>query len=348
MERASDTGFRARQEVLRLAIPSDGELHEPALRFLQSCGMPVERASARRYTAELGTVSGVVVLFQRVADISLKVEEGSADLGIVGLDRFAEFRHEDSDAITVLEDLRFGRCELVLAVPDAWIDVVSTADLADLSVEFREQGRELRVATKYPRLVERFLHARGINYFTLVPASGTLEVAPAMGYADFIADITSSGTTLRENRLKTVTDGTILASQACLVGNRRLLGEESVKLQRTKTILERIEGHLRAEDHYRVSANIHGESAEAVAAHVMQRREVAGVQGPTISPVLSGEVGWYAVTIVIHKERVLEAVEHLRLMGGNAISVTRPDYLFQRECEAYQGLLQHLRGHPHA
>jgi ATP phosphoribosyltransferase len=330
-------------KLLKLALPSDGELHEPTLRFLGGCGMPVERASARRYTARLGAVPGCVVLFQRAADITSKVEEGSADLGIMGLDRFMESRREGGDALLIVEDLRYGRCELVLAVPDVWVDVTSTVDLADLAVAFREKGRDLRIATKFPRLVQRFLYAKGINYFTLAESSGSLEVAPAMGFADIIADISSTGVTLRENHLKTLADGTILSSQACLIGNRRLLAQQASRLEVAREVLERLEAHLSAQDSCAITANVRGESPEAVATYVMRRRELAGIQGPTVAPVYGGEGGWYAVTVVVPRDAVLEAVEHFRRMGGNGITVAQPTYLFQPACSAYERLLAALR-----
>ncbi|MFN3975021.1 MAG: ATP phosphoribosyltransferase [Dehalococcoidia bacterium] len=328
---------------LRLAIPSDGELHEPTLQFLRSCGLPVERSSSRRYTAHLGGVHGVLALFQRTADIPLKVDDGTADLGIVGLDRFLEFHREGGPGAVLIEDLGYGKCELVVAVPDAWVDVTSTADLADLAMEFREQGRDLRIATKYPRLAQQFLVQKGINYFTIVPSSGTLEVAPAVGFADLIVDISSSGTTLRENRLKPLSDAVILSSQACLIGNLRRLKEDAQRLDLARLLMERMEAHLRARECFQITANLQGESAEAVATHVLRRRELAGVQGPTVAPVFSADGrGWYAVTILVPKESLMEAVEHLRLMGGNGITVSQPSYFFQETCQAYQRLLKAL------
>ncbi|MBI4336472.1 MAG: ATP phosphoribosyltransferase [Chloroflexi bacterium] len=337
------TGSGVRREPLRLAVPSDGQLYESTLGFFQSCGIPIERASSRRYTASLGGVPGVAVLFQRTADIPRDVDDGSADLGVVGMDRFLEYRREGGDAAVILDSLRFGRCDLVVAVPEPWIDVTTMADMADLAAELHAAGRELRVATKYPRLTRSFFTARGVNFFSLVQASGTLEVAPAMGFADAIVDISATGATLRENRLKTLEDGAILTSHACLVGNLRQLRSETPKLQITRAILERVEARLRAEGYYRITANIQGESPEAVAAHLLTRPEVAGVQGPTIAPVHSKEGGrWYAVTVLVGKERMLDAVEHLRRLGGNGITVMQPSYLFQTECEGYRRLVERL------
>jgi ATP phosphoribosyltransferase len=231
---------------LRLAIPSDGEMFEPTQRFLESCGLPVMRPNRRRYTASMPALEGVEVVFQRTADIPSRVEEGNADLGIVGLDRFHENRLEESDSFIMISNLGFGRCNLVIAVPEAWVDVTEMIDLANLSIEFRESGRNLRIATKYPRLVSRFLFKHGVNYFSLIPVSGTLEVAPSMGYADLIADITSSGITLKANQLKPVEDGEVLSSEAGLIGNRRRLRIDPKILSRSQEITRRIESYLKA------------------------------------------------------------------------------------------------------
>lgn len=331
--------------MLRLALPSNVEWQEPTLTFLESCGLPVERPDVRRYTAAIRSLPGANVLFQRVADIPLKVEEGRADLGIAGLDRYRESHREDGDGIILIEDLGFQRCELVIGVPDSWIDVSSLADLVDLSLEFREQGKQLRAATKYPRLVQQFFLARDLRNFTLVEAAGAMEAAPAMGYADIIADISSSGTTLRENRLKTLTDGTILTSQACLIANKRLVAQESGKLSLIKTILEFIEARLMANLYYNVTANLKGETAEEVAQNITSNPKVSGMQGPTIARVYSkGADGgsWYAATVVVERDKVMEVVEYLRRIGGNGITVSPMSYVFEDTCRSYQRLLSEI------
>ena len=328
---------------MRLAIPSDGELYESTLAFLRSSGVPVERSSPRRYTASIPTLSNTTVLFQRAGDISTKVEEGSADLGITGLDRFLETRGDGGESILIMEDLGFGRCELVVAVPDSWVDVTSMADLADLSMELRERGRELRVVTKYPRLVQRHLFGTGVNYFSLVQSSGTLEAAPAMGFADIIVDISSSGTTLRENRLKTLEDGSVLSSQACLIGNKRLLAQQPSMCLETKSLLEHLEGYLRARDYFSITANISGESPEEVAALVSKHPEIAGLKGPTISKVYTGnDDSWYAVSLVVPRNRLMEALDYMRHIGGGSISVYQVHYVFHDQCASYQALLRDL------
>ena len=321
---------------LRLVIPSDGELGEPTMRFLDSCGVKVSRPNSRRYTGSIPAIPGIDVLFQRTADITNKVEEGSADMGITGLDRLMEYRHDDDAVVAVMDDLEFGRCDYVLAVPESWLDVTSIDDLADLALEFHAHGHQLRIATKYPRLLRRYLFERGINHFSLVAVSGTLEAAPIAGYADLIADLSATGTTLRENRLKTVDGGTILSSQACLIANPITLADSPDDLRLAQSFTEMLEAHLRAEPYYRITANVQGRSAEDVSTMILARPDIAGIQGPTVARVFSvEEEDWYAVSLLIRKNRLLDVVEHLRECGGVDIAAAQLSYLFKGESQAF-------------
>jgi ATP phosphoribosyltransferase len=325
---------------LRLVLPSDGDLHEPTLNFLRDCGLGVRRPSARRYTAHVPAVPGVEVLFQRTADITQKVEEGSAELGITGLDRLLEYRNNEQRVVSLIEDLGYGRCDFVLAVPASWMDVTSVDDLADLALEFHEKGQQLRIATKYPRLLRSHLFSRGINYFTLVAASGTMEAAPAAGYADLIADLTATGTTLRENRLKTLEGGTILTSQACVIGNPQRLAASRQTLGLARSLMELMEAHLQAEPYFRLTANVKGGSPEEVSATILARPQVAGLRGPTVARVYNvQEEDWYSVSLLVRKNQLMEAVDHLRDCGGVDIAASQVSYLFKGQSKGYQNLL---------
>ncbi len=324
---------------LRIALPSDGELYDSTLAFMRDCGLTVSRPNSRRYTGTVPAIPGVEVLFQRTSDVASKVEEGSAELGVTGLDRVLEYRNDERKASVLIEDLEYGRCDFVLAVPDSWMDVTSLSDLADLALEFRQEGKQLRIATKYPRLLRGYLYERGINYFTLVPASGAMEAAPAAGYADLIADITATGTTLRENQLKQLDEGTILSSRSCLIANPVSLGTSGEALALARSIVELMEGHLRAEPFYRVTANVRAASAEEVSSTVLARTDLAGLQGPTVARVYNmEEQDWFNVSLLIKKDRLLEAVDHLRDCGAIDVAASQLSYLFDDHSEAYQAL----------
>ncbi len=328
---------------LQIALPSDGVLEKPSLEFFSACNLSVRRPSARGYTGLIPSLPGATVLFQRASEVTGKVEDGSAALGITGLDRYMEYRREDGDAIALIGDLGFGGCELVIASPSAWLDVTNMDDLADLALEFRQEGRQLRIATKYPRLVRRFLLDREINHFSLVMTSGAVEAAPGAGYADLVADISGTGTTLRENRLRPLDDGTVLVSQACIIGNRRLIGRSPRSLSGVKAVLELMEAYLQARWHYRVSANVRAESEEALASKILERPELAGLKGPTVSKVynVDGE-GWYSVSLLVSRDHLLEMMEHLRGVGATEVSTTQVGYMFKEVSSAYEQMLQKL------
>jgi len=324
---------------LRIALPSDGELYDSTIAFMRACGLTVSRPNSRRYTGTVPTIPGVEVLFQRTADVTQKVEEGSAELGVTGLDRVFEYRNDEARAAVLIEDLEYGRCEFVMAVPDSWMDVTSLSDLADLALEFRQEGKQLRIATKYPRLLRGYLYERGINYFTLIPASGAMEAAPAAGYADLIADLTATGVTLRENQLKQLDEGTILASQACLIANPVLLSVSREALALARSIVELMEGHLRAEPYYRLTANVRAASAEEVSSTVLARPDLAGLRGPTVAKVYNiEEQDWFNVSLLIKNGQLLEAVDHLRNCGAIDVAASQLSYLFDGHSEAYENL----------
>ena len=327
--------------ALRLAIPSSGALFDGAQKFLSSCGLSVSRDNPRRYTGSIPSVDGVEVLFQRQSDITAEIDGGSADLGMVGLDRFLESRLENGDTCQVGDGAGFGQSQLVIAVPDSWADVTTVDDLGELALEYREKGKDLRIATKYGRLVKRFLNERGIYYVSLVPSSGGIEAAPIMGYADLIADITASGVTLRENQLRPLVDGVVIASEAILIGNLRLLAQDEHKMALTRELLERIEASRRSRRYQRVSLNLTADSMEDAAAKVLDRADLAGIDGPSVSRVFSTRPGdWFNVQVVIPRSETLKAVDYFRSLGGTSITVNEASYVFRQECEWYARLEQ--------
>ena len=259
---------------LRLALPSTGALFEGTSKLFSDCGLSIRRANSRRYTADVPQLPGVDVLFQRQSDITIEIDGGSADIGIVGLDRFYESRLERGETILIHKDLGFGNSKLVIAVPDAWLDVTSMADLADIALEFRSKGRDLRIASKYQRLVKRFLNQNDVNYVSMVHVSGGLEAAPVIGYADVIADITATGRTLRENDLRILIDGTVMESQSVMVGNARTLANDQNKLPKIREILGKIDANLRTRDNQSISAKIEGQSEGETAPQPIQQREL--------------------------------------------------------------------------
>lgn len=225
---------------MRLSLPSKGRLAEDTLDFLNQCGLKVYKPNPRQYEARLPALPEVTVLFQRPADIVVSVRDGSVDFGITGIDVLQERRGNNGEILTLHDQLGFGHCALALAVPETWHTVHTLNDLAHYAAQ---QPAPLRIATKYPNLTSQTLNNHNIPH-KLISAEGTLETAPAIGYADLISDLVSSGQTLRDNRLRPLEDGQILASQAALIANRRSLQTNPQALPVARQLLEFIEAHL--------------------------------------------------------------------------------------------------------
>lgn len=335
--------------MLRFAIPSKGAGYDGAIRLLESFGLRVVRANARQYTARLHGLPDTGILLHRPEDIVDKVAYGSIDIGITGLDIVRENRDDDENLLVIVEDLGYWGVELVFAVPQAWIDVSSWQDLADLAVELQQQGQPLRIATKYPNLVRRFCYTHGINVFHLIPSVGATEAAPGLGYADIIVDITETGTALRDNHLKVVGE-TILRSQACLVGSRRSLRGNPERLELVRHILELIEAHKKGKSLCSLVANVRGDSVEAVGRLVAEHPHLAGLEGPTIAPVWNKHPPhqdcppneWFSVNVIVPRSNLLAAVDHLRNIGASSISVLPVHYTFHEQSSAYHQLLSLL------
>lgn len=326
-----------------IGLPSKGAIAEPTLAFLQECGLRVDKPNPRQYIGTIAGLPGTDVLFQRVVDVVFKVADGTAQLGITGFDVVAEY---GSDEIIVIQpDLHYGYCKLLVAVPEAWIDVESVADVAEVALDFREtKRRNIRVATTYPNMTRQFLHQRGIHHFTLAHAEGAIEAAPTIGYADFIVDLMQTGTTLRENHLKALPDGVIVESQACLIGNRRLLRENPAVLEAARVLCEHMDAALQGRQYSQITVNIQGNSAPEIAAQVAANPLTRGLQSPTIAPIYSDKEGesWFTVTIIVSNKSLLPAVEYLRSLGASQSSVIPVRYIFLAQSPTFARLCQAL------
>ncbi len=331
---------------LTLGLPSKGQLETPTLAFLEGCGLRVSRPNLRQYVASIPALPGIRVLFQRTADIFRKIDEGAIDVGITGFDMYCEKHEPHDDSRVLVKGLGYGGCELVLAVPESWIDVASVADVADLATLYKDKRRDLRISTKYPQLTRKWLHEKGIFHFTIVDSEGAHEAAPAMGYAEMIVDVVSSGTTLKENRLKRIRGDTLLHSEACLLGNKSTLGSDSGKLATLRLFLERLEAHLRARNYFSLSANISAESPEALGAEFQRKLHFTSLRGPTISKVFSkhpGDANWLSLSVVVREQDLMRAVDNLRKVGAKEITVSNPIYIFDSESSYFEGFLKMSR-----
>ena len=329
-----------RENEIRLALPSKGILAETALELLADVGLHVYKPNPRQYRATIPSLPGLTVLFQRPGDIVVSVRDGSVDFGITGWDVVAERRGMDGDVLVIHPGLGFGHCALNVIVPETWDQVNTMADLPDLS---RHLGRSLRVATKFPNLSRAFFSEHGLPHVELIFAEGTLEIAPTIGYADLIVDLVSTGTTLRDNRLKALSDGLVLRSQACLVANVARLTSSSQVLSIAKQLLEFIVAHLRAMENVLIFANIRGDSAESIARRMFEQSVIGGLQGPTLSPVITRQGDqWFATNLIVRKDQLVRAIAELRQVGGSGVVVTPVTYIFEEEPEEITNMLAAL------
>lgn len=326
--------------LVRLSLPSKGRLSEDSMLFLNDCGLHVDKPNPRQYQARIRSLPELMVLFQRPGDIVVSVRDGSVEFGITGMDVIAERQGDNGDLLILHDSLNFGYCALTLAVPESWEDVVDVTSLRQRTQAF---DRPLRVATKYPNLTSRFLNIHDIPH-TLIAAEGTLETIPAIGYADVISDLVSSGQTLRDNRLRPLPDGVIQPSQAALIANQQALKQNPHALRIARYLLEFFDAHLRASDNLALFANMRGPSPEAIAERIFSQLTISGLQGPTISKVIVREddPNWYAVNIIVRRSEIFQAISELRAIGGSGVVVLPVTYIFDEEPPRYKAMLQAL------
>lgn len=331
------------REQLRFALPSKGRLSEAAFAFLDRCGLRVFRPNSRQYIAQIPSQPNVQVILQRPGDIGIGVRQGSLDFGITGYDVMVEKNFHALDRIIVLHDaLGFGKCTLNFAAPDD-LGVDSLADLQAFAERLAADGNKLRVASKFPNVSADFLDKHGIANYKLIDAEGTLEIAPMIGFADVIVDLVESGQTLRDNHLHTIDGGEILKTQTVLIGNRHALTHHPEARAFARTLLEYIEGYLRAKSSYLVVTNVRGESAEAIANKLFDHDSLSGLRGPTISPIYTRDSEqWFSVSLAVKQAEMQDTIAALRQIGGSGVIVTPATYIFEEEPVRYRQMLTGL------
>ena len=209
---------------ITIALPSKGRMKDDAVARLAAAGIEVlPTVDSRSYKTRVRGRDDVEVAFLSASEIARELAQGTVDLGVTGEDLVREAAADWSAKMRIEARLGFGRADVVVAVPEVWFDVSTMADLDDVAADFRQRhGRRLRIATKYWRLTQQFFSQKhGIQVYRIVESLGATEGAPAAGQADVIVDITSTGSTLKANRLKILSDGVILESEACLVSSKK-------------------------------------------------------------------------------------------------------------------------------
>ncbi|WP_417410836.1 ATP phosphoribosyltransferase [Hoeflea sp.] len=210
--------------TLTVALPSKGRMKDDAIAIFARAGLTVSAiGNDRSYRGRIDGIDDVEVAFLSASEIARELGAGAVDFGVTGEDLVRESLARADERVEITARLGFGNADVVVAVPDIWKDVDSMADLGDVAADFRTRhGRRLTIATKYWRLTQSFFSTRhGIQLYRIVESLGATEGAPASGAADIIVDITTTGSTLKANHLRILSDGVILRSEACLVRARK-------------------------------------------------------------------------------------------------------------------------------
>ena len=325
--------YKSRQ--VRLAVPSKGRMEKETQDFLKECGFNI-RSNNRQYIGSMNGPIDLQLVYQRQVDIVRGVLNGSIELGIVGHDLVLEYIPDTKKDLVVIHDaLGFGKCSLEIAVPEDWLE--SSIE----EIKQRGKNSQIRVATKFPKLTKQFLTSCGIS-FEIVNGNGSLEVYPELGYSEIIVDLVSTGKTLKDNRLKRISGGKLMTSEAVLIGNRTALEDKAV-LKVTRELVEYFEATLRAKNYVSVFINMRGEDPKSIAERMFAKEGLEGFQGPTISPVISSESGsWFAVHIIVDKRKLTETIRALREIGGSGVVVSPTIFIFEEEPKRYRQLLNNL------
>ncbi|WP_121744025.1 ATP phosphoribosyltransferase [Natronorubrum halophilum] len=294
---------------MRIAVPNKGRLHEPTIDLLERAGLHLENGADRKLYAD--TVDpDISVLFARAADIPEYVADGAADLGITGLDQVHEAR---VDNVSELLDLEFGRCRLVLAAPEDG-DLETVEDMAGKTV-----------ATEFPNITADFFADTGVEP-DIVEVTGATELTPHVEMADAIVDITSTGTTLKMNRLAVIDD--VLSSSVRLFGREDVVDEP--KVEEVRTALTSVK---QAEGKRYLMMNVPKAKLDDV------RDVIPGLGGPTVMDIAeksdeapgasrSGD-GKVAVHVVVDESDVFETITEVKKAGASDILVTEIERLVE-------------------
>ena len=310
---------------LILAVPSKGRLEENAAGIFARAGMPLKRAGARGYQGRLFGMDTVDVLYLSASEIAARLREGSIHFGITGEDLLREEISDLDSAVQLVQPLGFGYADVVVALPDGWIDVTCMADLAEVAGAFRaEHNKRLRVATKYTHLTAEYFARHGVVDYVLVQSFGATEGAPASGAAEAIVDITSTGATLAANNLRVPEDGVILKSQANLAAALKADWSPGA-LGAAKQILARLSAYQQAMERLVVSFIVETKDAALF--------DGFGLDG---SRRMAGQDKTY-FDLVIEKS-ALQLVQDSLSPKQIGMTVSKPDFVFSPRNELFERL----------
>jgi ATP phosphoribosyltransferase len=318
-----------------LAVPSKGRLQENAEAFFTHAGLSlVKPRGAREYRGTMMGYDNVEIAYLSASEIAAQLASGAVHLGVTGEDLVRENIANADKRVLLIDQLGFGHANVVVAVPAAWIDVRTMADLDDVTTGFREQhNRRMRVATKYINLTRNFFASHDVVDYRIVESAGATEGAPAAGAAELIVDITTTGATLAANGLKVLDDGVILRSQANLVAARDADWSAPAR-EMARIILDHIAARARANKFREVRTRFKG----CDAAMLTEAHNRFGVMAPFGDPTSSG-----MITLHCPPSQLYALGSFLRAKGAETVSVASLDYVLDRENPLFAQLEAFLR-----
>jgi ATP phosphoribosyltransferase len=320
-------------EPLILGLQSKGRLAEQTHDYLAASGLAITGGQGREYTGRMRGLDDVEIVFLQSSEIPTQLEAGNIHLGITGEDLLREKTLDMDACMALLKPLGFGRADLVVAVPRAWIDVRNMDDLNEVCTDFhRRHGRRLRVATKYLSLTRSFFADHGISDYRIVESLGATEGAPNSGAAEAIVDITSTGSTLSANHLKILDDGLILRSQACLAASLTARWSDTARTA-LRQILDMIQGRSRANDFKLVQFASGGSKSMAKTLAALEKNMSCSVQ-------LDGAGG----SLHCPAASLYTVMTQLRDAGCSHVSVAQLEYIFEPENLLYDDFTTRLTG----
>ncbi len=313
-----------------IAVPAKGRLQANAEAFFARAGLElVKPRGMRDYRGTIVDLPGVEVAYLSAAEVVDLLAQGAVHLGVTGEDLVREKIPDADEQLVLIDGLGFGHANVVVAVPQAWIDVHGMADLDDVATAFRlKHERKMRLATKYVNLTRNFFSAHGVTDYRIVESAGATEGAPAAGTAELIVDITTTGATLAANALKVIDDGVILRSQANLVAARAAHWGTTAR-ETARVVLDRIAAQTRARAFREVRTRFAG-CDETLLAEAKQR---FGVEAPLGGPTSSGMLTLHCPPKNVHGLATL-----LRDKGAENVVVADLGYVFSRANPLYAKL----------
>ena len=216
---------------IKIGVPSKGRLKKDILKIFKKNNLSlISERGERDLLGSIKELKKIKVLYLHAREIVERLGDGSLDIGFSGFDLFKESEFNIQKKINLVKKYDFGKANLVVAIPDPWIDVQTVADLEEIAFEFRDKKKKrLRVATKYPNLTRDFLFSKGVTHFQIIESLGATEVYPFTGSANLITDISSTGKTIKSNNLRILKDGEILKSQACIFLSKKSFSKKGLK-----------------------------------------------------------------------------------------------------------------------